>query len=329
MGSGSYSSAAYNVESKSRGFSHKSTDELFINTKGATINSTAESLNIHARVNNTNIKEEMLNVGVRESRDTEEHPHTTPILIALDVTGSMRRTPEKMIKDQFPKLMEKLVQGGIEDPQLLFMAIGDHVYDSYPLQISQFESATDKILDSLQDFYLEGGAGGNLGESYLLAWIAAGFHTETDSFYKRGRKGYLFTLGDEPCLNEVPGRELKRFLGYQGNPEPITAEEALQKAQEQYNVFHIHITDANHSFSSIENKWKDLVGQNLLKCESSEVAEMIAETIRKNYIAEESITEEVNSNDNDIDEVEISKSNTLPSSVSPFTIESTDDVDDF
>ena len=101
------------------------------------------------------------NVG---TRDSAEHPHTTPIIIALDVTGSMYDTPEHMIKEQFPKLMEKLEQLGVQDPQLLFMAIGDHEYDNYPIQTGQFESDTNKILDSLQSFYLEGRGGPNYGK---------------------------------------------------------------------------------------------------------------------------------------------------------------------
>ena len=285
MGSGSYSSAAYADASRVRGYAHKSTNELFQNTLCADVNTLAGSFNIGARVNNTNVKPEMLSVGVRESRDSTEHPHTTPIIIALDVTGSMYDTPEHMIKEQFPKLMEKLEQLGIQDPQLLFMAIGDHECDSYPIQAGQFESDTNKILDSLQAFYLEGGGGGNYGESYLLAWIVAGYHTEIDSFYKRGRKGYLFTVGDEPCLEEITGPDLEKTLKYQKGASMITAQEALQKAREQYNVWHVHISDASRRLK--RDYWERLVGKdNLLESKSSEIANTIARTIGKNYTPE-------------------------------------------
>lgn len=45
----------------------------------------------------------MVSVGVRECRDSEEHPETTPIIIALDVTGSMGRIPHDLVKNQLPK----------------------------------------------------------------------------------------------------------------------------------------------------------------------------------------------------------------------------------
>lgn len=92
--------------------------------------------NVDARTYNTQIKPEMVDTGVRESRDSSEHPETTPIIIALDVTGSMRRTPHEMIKDNFPKLMDALMQLGIKDPQLLFMAVGDHEYDNYHIHVT-------------------------------------------------------------------------------------------------------------------------------------------------------------------------------------------------
>lgn len=176
MGSGSYSSEAYSAASHARGYSHKSTSELFRNTVKADVSNLAGSFNTSARVNNTNVRPEMLAAGVRESRDSAEHPHTTPIIIALDVTGSMYDTPEHMIKEQFPKLMEKLQQLGVQDPQLLFMAIGDHECDNYPIQTGQFESDTNKILDSLQSFYLEGGGGPNYGKLKIAVYIRNSVH---------------------------------------------------------------------------------------------------------------------------------------------------------
>ena len=158
MGSGSYSFAAYASLAKEREYSTKSADAVFTN-HSLSAKSDIKLSNVDARTYNTQIKPEMVDTGVRESRDSSEHPETTPIIIALDVTGSMRRTPHEMIKDNFPKLMDALMQLGIKDPQLLFMAVGDHEYDRYPIQVGQFESDTEKIVNSLEEFVLEGGGG--------------------------------------------------------------------------------------------------------------------------------------------------------------------------
>ena len=283
MGSGDYSRIAYEVEANTRGLYTSSRDTLFKNHAVNACN-TAASYNVNARQYNTQIKQEMVNVGVRESRDSEEHPFSTPIIIALDVTGSMMDTPYEMIKDQFPKIMDSLIQLGVSDPQIMFMAIGDHVYDRYPLQTGQFESDTAKLLDTLQSLVIEGGGGGNSGESYLLAHIVAGYHTETDSWFKRHTKGFLFTIGDEPNLGDVAGAYLERILGYQTGAATITAEEALQKAQEQYHVFHVHITNASHGTRPVES-WKKLLGQNVLVCKSDEVDKVIVTAIKDNYEA--------------------------------------------
>lgn len=280
MGAGSYSRIAYDVEASSRGLYTSTRDELFSSHAINTCN-TAASLNNNVRQYNTQIRQEMVNVGVRESRDSKEHPFSTPIIIALDVTGSMMDTPYEMIRDQFPKIMDSLIQLGVRDPQIMFMAVGDHVYDRYPIQIGQFESDTAKILDTLQSFVIEGG-GGNRGESYLLAHIVAGYHTETDSWFERHTKGFLFTIGDEPNLDKVEGCYLERVLGYQKGAKTITCQEALDKAKEQYHVFHIHITNASHG-SRVAESWKTLLGQNVLTCTSGEVDKVIVTAIKENY----------------------------------------------
>lgn len=262
MGSGVYSSIAYRTLSDAKA----SRDQLFKNIS-VNASNTATSFNVNARSFNTQVKAEMVNVGVRES---QEHPYSTPIIIALDVTGSMMNTPYEMIKNHLPKIMDSVMQMGVRDPQLLFMAVGDH--DRYPIQVGQFESDTEKILNSLESLVIEGGGGGNAGESYLLAHIVAGYHTETDSWFKRHTKGFLFTIGDEPNLQGIPGNSLTEILGYQKGAGSISANEAILKAQEQYHVFHIHITNASYG-TRVAESWKNLLGQNVL---SDEVDKVIA-----------------------------------------------------
>lgn len=267
MGSGVYSSIAYSTLSDDRGYAKASRDQLFKNIS-VNASNTAASFNVNARSFNTQVKAEMVNVGVR---DSQEHPYSTPIIIALDVTGSMMNTPYEMIKNHLPKIMDSVMQMGVRDPQLLFMAVGDH--DRYPIQVGQFESDTEKILNSLESLVIEGG-GGNAGESYLLAHIVAGYHTETDSWFKRHTKGFLFTIGDEPNLQGI--------LGYQKGAGSISANEAILKAQEQYHVFHIHITNASYG-TRVAESWKNLLGQNVLMYKSDEVDKVIAKAIKDNY----------------------------------------------
>ena len=65
-------------------------------------------------------------ISVRESRDNDEHPNSTPIAIGVDVTGSMGYLSEEIIKNSLNELMKKLYASNvIPDPQLMFAAIGD------------------------------------------------------------------------------------------------------------------------------------------------------------------------------------------------------------
>lgn len=51
-------------------------------------------------------------------RESEEHPNSFPIIIALDVTGSMGRIPYELITEGFPKLMKKIMDEGVQDLQV-------------------------------------------------------------------------------------------------------------------------------------------------------------------------------------------------------------------
>lgn len=179
---------------------------------------------------------------IRESRDSDEHPTSYPIIIALDVTGSMGVIPEYLIKVGFPEIMKKIMDEGIEHPQVCFLGIGDHYTDISPLQVGQFESS-DELLDKwLKIIWLEGHGGGNGGESYSLAWYFAARHTSIDSFLKRGQKGVLITIGDEPCHGSLSQESIKKLLGdtLEGVRD-LEASNILREAQESWNVYHINL----------------------------------------------------------------------------------------
>lgn len=218
-----------------------------------------------------------MNLGKRVCADSDVHPFTVPIIINLDVTGSMGRIPQQLIKDGLPTLMSTLIQNGTKDASLLFVAIGDHTCDRFPLQVGQFESGDEELDMWLQRTYLEGAGGGNDGESYLLAWLVGAFHTQLDSFDKRGKKGFLFTLGDEPCLNNLSANAVRKMIG--SGERSYTAEELLKEAQKMYNVYHLHVTETSAGKSSM-NYWKNLMGQNCIEVsDTSKLSKIISDII--------------------------------------------------
>lgn len=216
-------------------------------------------------------------VSLRESRDSENHPTVTSIILAMDVTGSMGRLPVELVTDGLPKIMGKLIQAGV-DPSLLFMAIGDHECDKFPMQIGQFETGDEELDLWLTRSYIEGNGGGNAGESYLLAWYVAAYLTATDDWDKRKKKGFLFTFGDEPTLINLPGTAVKELFGEnKGEKSNYTAAELFAKASEQWEVFHI---DIHHGGRNASRQWKSLIGQHLIEVDRMEdVSAKIVETV--------------------------------------------------
>lgn len=217
---------------------------------------------------------------IREARDSLDNPHTVPIMIFLDVTGSMGRIPETMARKTLTNLFDILGKSSVEDPTVLFGAIGDHKADGAPLQVGQFESETTLLEHWLTSVYLEGGGGAQMRESYGLAYLIAGRHTATDAFEKRGERGFLFTIGDEAPWDTHHASFIKDCMGYKEAAE-LSTKELLEEAQVLYNVFHIHCQDGSYrNLPAIINPWRELLGENLLVVENSnDVAKIIATTV--------------------------------------------------
>lgn len=261
MGSGTFDASAYrSYAATTRG---KSTDDIYA-----------------SRGLNKNLDPK--GVKVRESRDSADNPNSTPVIIALDVTGSMGVIADVIAREGLGTLFKEILdQKPITDPHLMFMGVGDANYDRAPLQVSQFE-ADNRIVEQLTQLYLEHGGGGNSYESYNLPWYFAANHTVHDSLIKRGKRGYLFTVGDEESPKDLTKEQIEQFIG-DTLERGIPTSEMLSDAQRMYDVFHIIIEQgdhARHHLDNVLNSWTSMIGQHAIRlADYHKLAETIVSTI--------------------------------------------------
>lgn len=218
-------------------------------------------------------------VGRRESRDSAEHPRSTPIAVLFDVTGSMGGVP-RVLQTKLPQLLGLLTRKGYAtDPHIMFGAVGDATCDRVPLQIGQFES-DNRMDEDLARIVLEGGGGGQKRESYELAMYFMARHTDLDAVAKRGRRGYLFLIGDEMPYPRVNPREVKKFIG-DDLREPIATEAVIAELQRTFDVYYLIPAAAGWGGDrEILARWRALLGQNVIELDDLDaVCETIALTV--------------------------------------------------
>lgn len=219
-----------------------------------------------------------LNV-VRECCDTEEHPCTIPVILALDVTGSMGSAAMEVAK-KLNVVMTNLYEK-VKDVEFLVMGIGDLAYDNAPIQATQFESDI-RIAEQLDKIYFEAGGGGNSYESYTAAWYFGLRHTTLDC-WKRNKKGIIITMGDEPLNPYLPYYELRKATGdnLQAN---IETEELYNEVVEKFDVYHLMVSDRHTSLRLYEDRvvntfGKYLDGQHLIKVTLDSIATTIVDIV--------------------------------------------------
>lgn len=261
MGSGTFDRSAYQKFSEST--IGRKTEEIYT------------SRNIHKDLNPFGVK-------MRESRDSADNPQSTPIIVAIDVTGSMGMIADVIARKGLGILFESILERKpVTNPHLMFMAIGDANTDTAPLQVSQFE-ADNRIVEQLTNIFLEHGGGGNRFESYNFPWYFAAYHTIIDSMEKRGKRGYLFTIGDEEAPGPLTRDQIKRFLGDSLQAD-LSTRDMLEMTQRAYDVFHIVIKQgdyASHNLDRVMGSWTELLGQRvILLADHTKLAETIVSAI--------------------------------------------------
>lgn len=217
---------------------------------------------------------------VRESRNSVGNPRSTPIILGLDVTGSMKDIVHDIMKFTLGAVIHGIFdRKPVSDPHIAFAAFGDVTAgDSAPLQITQFESDA-VMLEQLSKIWVEAGGGPAGWESYNLPWHLAAYHTSADAFEKDDRKGYIFTFGDDGPPPDLNINDLARVYGRRGEVVATNAQ-ILEKLATMYHVFHIDLTRRSENVY-IKDKWQKVLGQNYMYLsDHTKLGELIVSTMQ-------------------------------------------------
>lgn len=276
MGSGYFDPGAYDDHVRTKAASGKSTFDY------------SDSLTPGNRVVHPDLDPRWRNkagLKIRESRDSAEHPESTPIVVVLDVTGTMSNVVgaiHSSLKNLYNLLLQK---GYVQHPQIMFMAIGDsqitagRMCDEVPLQVGQFESDLRATLQ-LETMVIEGGGGGQKSESYQNAAYFLAEHTAHDAWDRRGKKGYAYFIGDELSWPNVEPAEIYALTG-DVLAAPIPTADLFARVKERYETFFI-LPDGAHNGGDrqVLGFWRTLLGENVLQLsEPNGAAELIALSI--------------------------------------------------
>ena len=246
MGSGSFTTTSFTTYSTSRGRTVDSNGTVTSNS----LQDFYQQTHIHKDLNPYKV--------VRECCDSEEHPNTIPVIIGLDVTGSMGRACVKTAQNLntiITSLYDKF-----DDIEFMIMGIGDLAYDYAPIQASQFESDV-RIAEHLDKVYMEHGGGGNGFESYTAAWYFGLHHTKLDC-WKRGKKGIIITMGDEPLNPYLPKYPLEKITGDNLEAD-VETKDLYELTKEKFDIYHIAIDDFDDCYqvykSRVDTSFGDLL----------------------------------------------------------------------
>lgn len=219
--------------------------------------------------------------GKLESRDSDDHPNSHPVLVAFDVTGS---NYERAVDAQkkLPNLME-LLGKYVSDPQVAIAANDDYVpminqrgSHAGCVQISDFES-DNRVDEHIRNIWLTRNGGGNDGESYDLLLYIAARKVVLDSVEKRGKKGYFFMYADEPIFNHVSKIQVEAIFG-DTIEKNIPIAEVIEEARRNFDIFVIW---PEGGYDNAHQQYIDLFGAEsvLVLQHPNHICELIASTI--------------------------------------------------
>lgn len=205
------------------------------------------------------------------------------VILALDITDSMRNNFQEIVTKQFPKIFDELGKQEKTEHHFMIMGVGDvNDSSSKAFQTSEFVTSAE-ALSELQSIVVGGSNEGNAAESYILPWYFAAKHTSIDCFEKRGKKGFLFTFGDDGPAPSITEHEAKEVLGIheEFGKRKLTARECLDMAQKNYECYHFIVKGDAYN-AEVVRRWKELLGDHVYIVDNLNIAETVIQIILEN-----------------------------------------------
>lgn len=176
-----------------------------------------------------------------------------PIVVAVDVTGSMSHWPYEIF-DRLPLLYQTLSQYR-EDVEISFVAIGDATSDRYPLQVCDFAKGI-ALEDQLNGLYGEGGGGGTVRESYELF----AYYLLNNCRAPEAKRPFLILYGDEGFYEDVSAKHIRHYLGGQAS-RSVSSLRIWKALSESWNIFHLRKPYGRGHDADIEDQWAEAIGR--------------------------------------------------------------------
>jgi ribosomal protein L37AE/L43A len=186
-----------------------------------------------------------------------------PIIIAVDVTGSMASWPAEIF-DRLPLLFNTLSQYR-PDVEICFAAIGDAAVDRWPLQVTTFASGFD-LEQLLGAIYGEGG-GGDAPESYGLFAHWVNTHVEVPNAEEMP---FLIVFGDITMHPTVPAAQISHYLGDKAQDVDAIAE--WQQVARKWNTWFLRRPTGKPG-DQVDEQWARAIGgQKIIRIEDEQRA---------------------------------------------------------
>jgi hypothetical protein len=178
----------------------------------------------------------------------------TPLVFAVDVTGSMGEWPG-IIFNKLPVLYHEARQW-LPDIEISFAAIGDAYSDRHPVQVCDF--GRDRALEaSINSIYPEGGGGGGARESYELFAYYYARHCDMP----KAQKALFVFCGDEGFYEKIIRMHAKNLFG-DDLKEDVSAKVAFKELQEKFDVYNLRVDYSDTKLDAdIRKQWQDALGQ--------------------------------------------------------------------